>query len=218
MRLLVPLLWAASLLVALPATPARADRTTVFSIREVDCGSCGDEIMAALKRVPGVKKTAFDIHKVELTATLADGTPDSAVVKVVSAMGHVAIPGRGQGAYLPPATWPEGLDVATLTGDGSAVGPLESLRVAGKYTVLDVYADWCGPCRVVDEHLRDLATARTDLAVRKLNVVNFKTPLAKSLGTRLKALPYVVVFAPDGRRTDITGLALDKLDAALGAK
>jgi thiol-disulfide isomerase/thioredoxin len=138
-------------------------------------------------------------------------------VKIVSAMGHVAIPGPGHGAYLPPASWPEGLDVATLTDNGGAVGPLESLRVAGKYTVFDVYADWCGPCRVVDEHLRAVAAARPDLAVRKLNVVNFKTPLAKSLGSKLKALPYVVVFAPDGRRTDITGLALDRLDAALGA-
>lgn len=218
MRLRVPgLLLLASIAVLSPSS-ARADRTAVFSIREVDCGSCGDEIMAALKRVPGVKKTAFDIHKVELTATLADGTPDSAVVKIVSAMGHVAILGPGQGAYLPPADWPDGLDVATLTDNGGAVGPLESLRVGGKYTVFDVYADWCGPCRVVDEHLRDVAATRPDLAVRKLNVVNFKTPLAKSLGSKLKALPYVVVFAPDGRRTDITGLALDKLDAALAAR
>jgi hypothetical protein len=61
MRLRVPGLLLLAALAALSPSAARADRTSVFSIREVDCGGCGDEIMAALKRVPGVKKTAFDI-------------------------------------------------------------------------------------------------------------------------------------------------------------
>ena len=42
------------------------------------------------------------------------------------------------------------------------------------------------------------------------------TPLAKELGPRLKALPYVIVIAPNGKRTEIVGLAPAKLLAALG--
>lgn len=198
------------------AAAVRADRTQVFSIQGADCGKCGEEIKDELKKVAGVKKAEFDIHKVELTVKLADGVADEVVIAAVERTGKKAIPGAGQGAYLPPATFPPGADVATLTADGSAVGPLDKRRVPAKYTVFDVYADWCGPCRKVDERLRELAGVRADLAIRKLNVVDFDTPLARELGGRFEALPYVVVFSPAGKRTDIQGLDLEKLDQALG--
>jgi hypothetical protein len=57
---------------------------------------------------------------------------------------------------------------------------------------------------------------RPDVAVRKLNVVDFDTPLARELGSRFEALPYVVVFSPAGKRTDIMGIDFSKLDRALG--
>jgi copper chaperone CopZ len=197
------------------AAAVHADRTQVFSIQGADCGKCGDEIKDELKKVAGVKKVEFDIHKVELTVRLADGVADEVVIAAVERTGKKAILGAGQGAYLPPATFPPGADVATLTSDGSAVGSLDKLRVPAKYTVFDVYADWCGPCRKVDERLRELTELRSDLAVRKLNVVDFDTPLARELGGRFEALPYVVVFSPAGKRTDIQGLDLKKLDEAL---
>jgi thiol-disulfide isomerase/thioredoxin len=104
-----------------------------------------------------------------------------------------------------------------LSADGSAVGKLDNLRVPDKYTVFDVYAEWCGPCRFVDARLREVVAARKDVAVRKLNVVDFDTPLAKELGARLEVLPYVIVFDPAGKRTDIQGADFGKLDRALGA-
>jgi copper chaperone CopZ/thiol-disulfide isomerase/thioredoxin len=206
---------ASAFLLGLTAT-AHADRTGVFSIQGADCAKCGDEIKDELKKVAGVKKAEFDMYKVELTVKLDDGVPDEAVIAAVERAGMKAIPGRGQGRYLPPAAYPTGADVATLSADGSGVGPLEKLRVPAKYTVFDVYADWCGPCRQVDERLRQLVQARADVAVRKLNVVDFDTPLARELGSRFEALPYVVVFSPAGKRTDIQGADLEKMERALG--
>ena len=81
--------------------------------------------------------------------------------------------------------------------------------------MFDVYAEWCGPCRFVDARLRELIAGRKDLAVRKLNVVDFDSPLAKELGPRIEALPYVIVFDPAGKRTDIVGADFGKLDKAL---
>jgi thiol-disulfide isomerase/thioredoxin len=81
-----------------------------------------------------------------------------------------------------------------------------------------VYADWCGPCRQVDERLREIVGKRADVAVRKLNVVDFESPLGKELGSRLEALPYLVVFTPAGKRIDVAGADMDKLDKALAAK
>src|SRR5262249_3480463 len=114
--------------------------------------------------------------------------------------------------------YPAGADVAVLSKDGAAVGPLDKLRADGKYTVFDVYADWCGPCRTVDDHLRQLVTARGDVAVRKLNIVDFDSPLGHELGDRLQAPPYVVVFTPSGKRIDVEGAEMEKIDKALAAK
>jgi copper chaperone CopZ/thiol-disulfide isomerase/thioredoxin len=206
---------ASALVLSLTAT-AHADRTRVFSIQGADCAKCGDEIKDELKKVAGFKKAEFDMHKVELTVKLDDGVPDEAVIAAVERAGMKAIPGPGQGRYLPLQAYPAGADVVTLSRDGSGVGPLEKLRVPAKYTVFDVYADWCGPCRQVDERLRQLVQARADVAVRKLNVVDFDTPLARELGSRFEALPYVVVFSPAGKRTDIQGADLEKMERALG--
>jgi len=206
----------ASALVLGLTAPAYADRTQVFSIQGADCAKCGDEIKDELKKVAGFKKAEFDMHKVELTVKLDDGVPDEAVMAAVERAGMKAIPGPGRGRYLPPAAYPAGADVATLSPDGSGVGPLEKLMVPAKYTVFDVYADWCGPCRQVDERLRQLVQARADVAVRKLNVVDFDTPLARELGSRFEMLPYVVVFSPAGKRTDIQGADLEKMEKALG--
>ena len=122
----------------------------------------------------------------------------------------------GHGAYLPAEKYPAGSDMKVLSKDGSAVGKLDKLRVPDKYTVFDVYAEWCGPCRFVDARLREVVATRKDVAVRKLNVVDFDTPLAKELGSRIEALPYVIVFDAAGKRTDIVGADFDKLDKALG--
>jgi len=202
----------------LAATPALADRTQVYSVQGADCGDCGDEITVELKKLKGFRKAQFDVFKVELTATLADGVTDGEVIAAIGRAGLKGVVGPGKGAYLPHEKYPEGADVVTLTQDGSKVGPLEKLRVPGKYTAFDIYADWCGPCRAVDARLREVVGVRRDVAVRKLNVVSFETPLARELGGKLKALPYVVVFSPEGRRTDVTGADFKKLSAALGIK
>ena len=207
-----------SLTLVLATAPAWADRVQVFSVQGADCATCADKIKDELKKTKGVGKVEFDKQKVELTVKLEDGVADDAVVSAVGRAGFKAMVGPGHGAYLPHPDYPAGADVLWLSRDGSAVGPLPKRRAAAKYTVFDVYADWCGPCRTVDERLRDLVGKRADVAVRKLNVVDFESPLGKELGSRLEALPYLIVFTPSGKRIDIAGADMDKLDKALAAK
>jgi copper chaperone CopZ/thiol-disulfide isomerase/thioredoxin len=206
----------ASLLIVAPSV-ARAETSRVYSLQGADCESCADKVRAELKKVKGVRKADFDKHKVEITVRMADDVADADVLAAVERAGFKAVVGPGHGAYLPAEKYPEGSDVKVLSPDGSAVGKLDKLRVPEKYTVFDVYAEWCGPCRFVDERLREIVSARQDVAVRKLNVVDFDTPLARELGPRLDALPYVIVFDPAGKRTDIVGADFGKLDKALGA-
>jgi thiol-disulfide isomerase/thioredoxin len=206
------------LLVLLLAAPASAERVQVYSVQGADCASCAEKVKDELKGVKGVGKVEFDRKAVELTVKLADGVGDEVVLAALAKAGLKGVVGAGQGSYLPQADYPAGADVAWLTKDGSKVGPLAKLRVDGKYTVFDVYADWCGPCRTVDERLRAIVSERKDVAVRKLNVVDFESPLGQELGSRLSALPYVVVFTPSGKRIDIDGANMEKLDKALAAR
>ena len=218
MRRLALALVMLALLVA--AGHARADRTQVYSIRGADCGDCGNVVLASLKKLKGIKRATFDRYTVEVTATFTDALSDAQVSDWIqrSGPGFTVITGAGKGAYLPLPQYPASADVQVLTRDGSALGDLAKLRVAGKYTVFDVYADWCGPCRVLDRDLRDLATTRSDIAVRKLNVVRFESPLAREFGTALKVLPHVVVFTPTGVRHDLSGADSKRVAAALRAK
>jgi len=206
---------AVAVLLLLPAA-ARAEATRVYSLQGADCESCADKVRGELKKVKGVKKVDFDKQKVEITVRLDDTVADADVVAAVERAGLKAVVGPGRGAYLPAERYPIGSDMRVLSADGSAVGKLEKLRVPAKYTVFDVYAEWCGPCRFVDARLREVVATREDVAVRKLNVVDFDTPLAKELGSRIEALPYVIVFDPAGKRTDIVGADFGKLDKALG--
>ena len=41
---------------------------------------------------------------------------------------------------------------------------------ADKPVLVDFWAPWCGPCRIVAPHLEELAVEREDLTIVKLNV------------------------------------------------
>jgi thiol-disulfide isomerase/thioredoxin len=115
-----------------------------------------------------------------------------------------------------PPRPPEGADVKLLSKEGEDVPDLLAHLAPGKVTVFDFYADWCAPCRKIDAHVYGLLRQRTDVAVRKLNVVSWESPLAKRHLAQVPNLPYVVVYGRDGKKVrDISGFDLAALDAAI---
>ena len=61
-----------------------------------------------------------------------------------------------------------------------------------KYTVLiDFYADWCGPCRMLGPVLDEIANEKNDIAIGKVNVDNDRE-LANSFGIR--SIPTMIIF------------------------
>jgi thiol-disulfide isomerase/thioredoxin len=201
----------AVVLFVLAASPAWAERVQVFSIQGADCGPGGEKIKHEILSIKGVSHLEFDTDKAEIRVHMADDVSDAAILGAVKRAGFAAQIGGGRGH--PKNEYPLGTDLACLTGDGSAVGPLERLRAVGRYTVFDIYADWCAPCRLVDVQLRKIVATRKDVAIRKLNIVDFDTPLGRELD--LDALPHLVVFSPAGRRTEIDGTDFDALRDAL---
>ena len=46
----------------------------------------------------------------------------------------------------------------------------ESVKNHGGKVLLDFYADWCGPCRMVSPLVDEIANEREDILVGKINV------------------------------------------------
>jgi copper chaperone CopZ/thiol-disulfide isomerase/thioredoxin len=201
-----------------PVAPVAPEgtRTVALSARGLDCADCATKIDAELRKVHGVYDVSFDKARVVFSVVVAPDVSTDALVAAVKAAGYDAVPGDRGGEYLPTEAFPADADVVFVVQDGRDVKDLDALSVDGKVTVVDLFAPWCGPCREVDAHMKGVLEKRHDVAYRKLDVVDWDSPLAKHWLANVPELPYVVVLAKDGHRVDaVSGLDLARLDAAI---
>ena len=83
-----------------------------------------------------------------------------------------------------------------------------------KYVLVDFYADWCGPCKMVAPVLEELDAEINQLTVVKVNVDN-ELDLASKYG--VQSIPNMIFFKDGKAVTQIIGFAnkdaiLDKIN------
>ncbi len=71
----------------------------------------------------------------------------------------------------------------------------EMIENSDKTVLLDFYADWCGPCRMVAPLIEEIASERSDILVAKVNVDD-EQELAGKFG--VFSIPTLVVMK-DGK-------------------
>jgi len=94
---------------------------------------------------------------------------------------------------------------ALVTGRGQQVevishgAPVDIAKhlALGNVTVVDFYADWCGPCRHLSPSLEQMARTDPEIALRKIDIVNWKTAVVKQYNIR--SIPHVNVYNRSGR-------------------
>jgi thioredoxin 1 len=70
----------------------------------------------------------------------------------------------------------------------------------GNVTIVDFYADWCGPCKMVEPAIKQLAQSDSEIAVRKIDIVNWGSAVATQY--HVSTLPRVEVY---GRKGQLVG-------------
>ena len=74
--------------------------------------------------------------------------------------------------------------------------------IANGTTLVDFYADWCGPCRMVSPIVDEIAEERSDITVGKVNVDD-ENALAMKYG--VMSIPMLIVFQDGKEKTRIVG-------------
>ncbi|XP_031109172.1 thioredoxin F-type, chloroplastic-like [Ipomoea triloba] len=82
-----------------------------------------------------------------------------------------------------------------------------------KAVVLDMYTQWCGPCKVIAPKFEELSAKYLDVVFLKLDCNQDNRPLAKELG--IKVVPTFKVLKSGKIVKEVTGAKIDDLIAAI---
>ena len=78
----------------------------------------------------------------------------------------------------------------------------DEIKNSDKPVLLDFYADWCGPCRMVAPIIEEIAGERDDVVVGKINV-DEQGELAQQFG--VMSIPTLVVLKNGEVTNQVTG-------------
>ncbi|XP_047955058.1 thioredoxin F, chloroplastic-like isoform X3 [Salvia hispanica] len=91
------------------------------------------------------------------------------------------------------------------------------VKAAGdKIVVLDMYTQWCGPCKVMAPKFEELSGKHEDVVFLKLDCNQENKPLAKELG--IKVVPTFKILKDEKVIKEVTGAKFDDLVHAIEIK
>ena len=66
----------------------------------------------------------------------------------------------------------------------------------GSVTVVDFYADWCGPCRQLSPSLEQMTRTDPEIALRKIDIINWRSAVVQQFN--IHSIPQVNVYNRGG--------------------
>jgi thioredoxin 1 len=172
-----------------------------------------------LQKVRGVTKAEvlFDTKRGRIEANRA--VSEDEIRAALSKLGFEAR--FANDPVLPPLTAAERaqLDIRVIS-HGDAYD-LPKHLAPGKYTVVDFWAEWCGPCHVLTPKIERLVKESSNVALRTIELQSWDSAAAKQATKdfKLPGLPYVRVYAPDGKFVGaVVGNDIAKIEALIAGR
>jgi thiol-disulfide isomerase/thioredoxin len=147
-----------------------------------------------------IKRIQFDAHETPAKLTTrTNGVQQGTVTAFENGAFSITQPGGTrtfsaifveQGEFVAD----RGQSTETIT-HGQQVDISKHLAV-GNITIVDFYADWCGPCKMITPTIQQLA-ADPEVAVRKIDIVDWGSAVAMQY--HVSVLPYVQVYGRNGK-------------------
>lgn len=204
------------ILLAFLAAPAFAD-TVTFKVIGIDCASCAPPVKKALASVSGVTNVKVDTEAKTATVDVPSGFDKAKLREALSNSGFDAsFPGEKQSGIEPlPADVLQSLDIVRY--DGKSALDVGKVLAAGKITIIDYYARWCGPCNVLESRLERYMVAHPNLAIRRADIGKWNNAAAaQATHFGAEALPYMRVYDARGKFVaSVTGGMWDEVLAAI---
>ena len=146
------------------------------------------------------------------TVTLGD------IRSALGTLGFEALPPGEQPATPLSDAEKKTLDIRSL-GQGERFDLRKNLA-AGKVTVFDYYADWCGPCHLLTPKLERLVLKYDRVALRKVDIGTWESEAAEQASSEfeLPGLPFTRVFDSHGKLLgQVHGNQIEQIEAIVAA-
>jgi len=161
---------------------------------EIKAGSTREDVISALGEPQG--STAGGNEEVLLYPGGMVVLVDGKVTQIDRGVGAGAsAPMSGKSAKKPASGRGSPQAVKAYKQGGKKID-IKSVLIPGKVTVVDFYADWCGPCRAIAPHLEALAKEDAEVFLRKIDIVNWGTEVVKQYSIR--SVPNIRVYDRNG--------------------
>lgn len=112
------------------------------------------------------------------------------------------------------ATTPADVQVLAV---GGASFSASKVATEGRLTVVDFWADWCAPCKVLGKSLAEWAGRDDRLAIRMVEVPDFDSDVAKAHLPGIDALPSAWFVMPNGQKQVLGGQSVEAILEAVQA-
>ncbi len=169
--------------------------TLEFSVAGMSCADCAQHATKALKGIGGARTVTIDFASQHAVLTATREITREQIEEALGTLGfEVRFPGD---TILQPLSEEEKADLDIATASQGEAFELADHLAAGKITIFDYYADWCGPCHLLTPKLERLLLKYDELALRTVDISSWESEAAQQ--ANLPGLPYVRIYGPQGK-------------------